>query len=293
MVLNTSASNQQNVSKLSMIAPVESQCIPWLAVFIAEFLAIIILNIIIIVVFVKKRQLLRRSTYLIIHLLVVDLIVGAVAGPGWIVEDMSLYCHQSEEYQFPGWFSKASSEFTIVACLNLFFISLERAHATFRPFKHRFLKKWIYAVIIAIIWIVYGGILVSKVFTIDDHFRFDWSTSRFLPLCVLCVSYVSIFFKLRFGRHPQQVGAVGLRERKLTKTLFLITVASLLSCLPMIIYNHFIDVRIDFDISQQLHFHMYMTLFVIYLTGSLINPILYAMRVPGVRASVSQLFCRK
>ena len=56
--------------------------IPWLVVLIVECLAIVILNIITIVVFVKKkRQLQRRSTYLIIHLAIVDLLVAVVSGP--------------------------------------------------------------------------------------------------------------------------------------------------------------------------------------------------------------------
>ena len=59
-----------------------SECIPWLVVLIIECLAIVILNTITVVVFVKKkRQLQRRSTYLIIHLAIVDLLVGVVSGP--------------------------------------------------------------------------------------------------------------------------------------------------------------------------------------------------------------------
>ena len=70
-----------------------SKCIPWLVVLIIECLAIVILNIITIVVFVKKkRQLQRRSTYLIIHLAIVDLLVGAVSGPLQIEIGMSQLC---------------------------------------------------------------------------------------------------------------------------------------------------------------------------------------------------------
>ena len=43
-----------------------SQCIPWLVVFIAECLAIVILNIITIIVFVKQRQL-QRPEYILDH----------------------------------------------------------------------------------------------------------------------------------------------------------------------------------------------------------------------------------
>ena len=71
-----------------------SQCIPWLVVLIIEFLAIAILNIITIVVFVKnKRQLQRRSTYLIIHLAIVDLLVGVVSGPLQIEHRIATFCN--------------------------------------------------------------------------------------------------------------------------------------------------------------------------------------------------------
>ena len=70
-----------------------SQCIPWLVVLIIECLAIVILNIITIVVFVKKkRQLQRRRTYLIIHLAIVDLLVGVVSGPLQIEHIMGWSC---------------------------------------------------------------------------------------------------------------------------------------------------------------------------------------------------------
>ena len=41
-----------------------------------------------------------------------------------------------------------------VSLLNLAVISLERVHATFRPFEHRFIKKWVYGVMIIIIWLL-------------------------------------------------------------------------------------------------------------------------------------------
>ena len=61
-----------------------SRCIPWLLVHVIECLTIVILNIIIIIVFGKQRRLQRKSTYMIIHLAIVDLLVGAVNGPLWI-----------------------------------------------------------------------------------------------------------------------------------------------------------------------------------------------------------------
>ena len=256
MVFNASVISKLNGSKLSLIAPADSQCLTWLVVFIAEFLDIALLNITTIIVFVKKRQLLRRSTYLIFHPSVVDLLFGAVASPVWIAKDMSLHCYERKS-RLPYWFSNISS-----------------------------IKKWVFAVIIIVIWTIYGGILVRKVFKTDDTFNFAWSAGRFFPLCVVCNSYVSIFIKIRCSRHPQRCGAVGQRERKLTKTLILVTLGSLLTCLPMAIYCHLSNFQTQFNISEHFHFHPYMILLLAYFAGSLSNPILYALRIPAVRAGL-------
>ena len=69
-----------------------SHCIPWFGVLGTVCLAIVILNIIAIIIFVKQRRLQRKSTYLIIHLAIVDLLVGAVTGPLWIDFFMRQYC---------------------------------------------------------------------------------------------------------------------------------------------------------------------------------------------------------
>ena len=85
-----------------------SQCIPWLVV--------AILNIITIVVFVeKKRQLQRRSTYLIIHLAIVDLLVGVVSGPLQIEHRMATFCNLWKYSRERIW-----SDYLIVGFVNSF-----------------------------------------------------------------------------------------------------------------------------------------------------------------------------
>ena len=136
-----------------------SQCIPWLVVLIIECLAIVILNIITIVVFVKKkRQLQRRSTYLIIHLAIVDLLVGAVSGPLQIKYRMALYCPLWKFRRDTIWSNHLYFAFlhlfSFTSLTNLIAISLERLHATFCPFRHRFVRKWVHRAIIIVIWLI-------------------------------------------------------------------------------------------------------------------------------------------
>ena len=134
-----------------------SDCIPWLAVLILECLAIVILNIITIIVFVKQRQLRRQSTCLIIHLAIVDFLVGAVSGPLQIARNL-IYCDQRNLLASNNiWSLRLTFAllhlFSFTSLVNLVFVSLERLHATFRPFKHRFVRNWIYGVIITVIWL--------------------------------------------------------------------------------------------------------------------------------------------
>ena len=116
-----------------------SDCIPWLAVLILECLAIVILNIITIIVFVKQRQLQRRSTYLIIHLTIVDLLVGAVSGPLQI--DRSLTFCELRNFRASNNIWSIYVKFALLhlfsftSFVNLVFVPLERLHTTLRSFK--------------------------------------------------------------------------------------------------------------------------------------------------------------
>lgn len=54
------------------------ECIAWTTVHIIGCVAIITLNIITIIVFTKNCSLRKRSTYLLVNLAVVDMLVGLV-----------------------------------------------------------------------------------------------------------------------------------------------------------------------------------------------------------------------
>ena len=178
-------------------------------------------------------------------------------------------------------------------------ISLERLHATFRPFRHRLIKKWVYGVIITVFWIMNAGMVavmtqLSLFLSIisASNYVIWFIAYRFIPLFVIVVSYVCIFIKVRCSRHPQHHGAAGQRERKLTSTLFLVTLGSLLTWLPHVINWCLLLFEVHLYISFQSDFHVLMTLQVLYFANSLINPIIYALRMPELRAGVSQLFRR-
>ena len=280
----------------------DSDCIPWLAVLILECLAIVILNIITIIVFVKQRRLQRQSTYLIIHLTIVDLLVGAISGPLQIDK----YLYYCDLQIFPASSSNWSIHlksavlhlFSFTSLVNLVFLSLERLHATFRPFRHRFVKKWIYGVIITVIWLLTTARESVQILLRENGIRDIYLNSTlYLPfylisVFLICICYILIAVKIRCSRHPYRHGAASLRERKLTGTSLIVALVSLLSWLPLIIYSILYSSEKFPNLSQRFHFHIRMTLLTMFLINSIVNPVIYAMWMPEFRASVSQMFCR-
>ena len=274
-----------------------SQCIPWLVVLIIECLAIVILNIITIVVFVKKkRQLQRRSTYLIIHLAIVDLLVGAVSGPLQIEIGMSQLCPLWNYRRKTVWSHPLSFAFlhlfSFTSLTNLIAISLERLHATFCPFRHRFVRKWVYRAIIIVIWLIPICREVAQIFLWEIADLLVISTYLYLPfytvsLFVICVSYILIIIKVRCSRHPQ-IHSRSKRERKLTGTALIVSLVSLLCFLPAMIY--LACLHLSFTCFANFHIHMAVT--VLFLGNSLVNPIIYSLRMPGFREGLLQLVYR-
>jgi len=96
-ISNNNSTSNSSYDKMISHFPA-SECIPWLVVLIPECLAIVILNIITIIVFVKQLQ----STYLIIHLAIVDLLAGAVSGPLNVYYEM-LDCVFEDNFPYFPW----------------------------------------------------------------------------------------------------------------------------------------------------------------------------------------------
>ena len=276
-----------------------SECIIWLTVFTAEFVAIVTVNLLAIILFMKNRSLRTRSMYLVISLTVADMLVGVLSG-GFVQFSLLRRCRLIKlNLSLEVGFSLSSFYFffPFVSLTNIAVISLERFHATFRPFRHRLIKRWIYVVAITAVWVfpvimsVIGGVEVP-LYLIRYH-RYILVSFCLLCLIVTFVSYTSILFKFRFGAHPQRHCAAALRQRKLTVTLFITTLVSLLLWLP---YNICLLVDWSTDILNSLsfkeRFNLYNSLGFLFYANSLVNPILYTIRMPDFKKALLSLFRR-
>ena len=275
-----------------------SECIIWLTVFTAEFVAIVTVNLLAIILFMKNRSLRTRSMYLVISLTVADMLVGVLSG-GFVQFSLLRRCRLIKlNLSLEVGFSLSSFYFffPFVSLTNIAVISLERFHATFRPFKHRLIKRWTYVVAIVVVWVF--PVIVLVIWRVDLLYFYGYHVyiiESYCPLCltVTFVSYTSILFKFRFGTHPQRHCAAALRHRKLTVTLFITTLVSLLLWLP---YNIFLIVHWSNGIWNSLslpeHFRLAYSLQFLFYANSLVNPILYTIRMPDFKKALLSLFRR-
>ena len=266
--------------------------------FSTERLTVVILNLLTIIVFVKQRQLQIQSKYLIIHQAIVDLLVGLVYGPLMNEWSGSFNCDLWEYNR-----NDITLLFILklvlglqvyqVSLLNLAVISLERVHATFRPFEHRFIKKWVYGVMIIIIWLLLSVMSTFILTHSYDIFGLVSFAFFFILLFVVVVCYISIYLKVRCSRHPQHHGAAGLRARKLFcfQNSFVATLGSLITFLSMMVFWGVLasDSKLLYNFCNQSSFHFDMVRIIFVAANSPINLIIYAIRMPELKGGILQI----
>ena len=285
-----------------------AECSIWYSVFLIINVAVVAVNLLSIVLFIKNSNLRTRAMYLVINLTVADMFVGGSATFFAVFYFLLYGCEFADEFfirlEWPPilfvlliinvWFS-----FTSVTGIAI--ISLDRMHATFRPFRHRNIKKWAYGVTIAGVWILTAMIviplpLISLYGNLHQQWQllfpfYLWRSYCFLCLIVICVSYTSIALKFWCGTRPPSHGAAN-RQRKLTVTLFIMTIVSLLLWLPYVVYT-----CVPFSVLDRFSFLTYLRLrlffSLLYHTNSLVNPIIYTIRMPEFRRALLILFKRR
>ena len=274
-----------------------TKCITLLAVFVTESLIIVSVNLLTIIVFIKNRNLRTRAMYLVISLTVADMLVGLLSQSPSPLVFMQDTCDLLRRVPLDGkietLFSITMPVLPLVSLTNIAVISLERTHAAFRPFKHRVIKKWVYGVIIATVWVLPVMILSAAMFIsfydLTDNLFILWPIYYCFCLFVICVSYACISIKFLCGAYPQHHGAVN-RQRKLTVTLLIMTIVSLILLIPFLLYIFVVAIGSK-NILSSLSYLCFS--FILAGVNSFVNPILYSVRIPEIKQAFISLFSRQ
>ena len=248
---------------------------------------IVVGNLLTIWIFFKQR-LRKRAYFLLISLAVADLLVGLLTVPLYIAIKTAQYFGQP---YLLGWSVLEFTDiFTAIASIStLAVISLERMYAIGWPFRHRTLNFRVYTFAIAIPWIltiIFTSIrllLYLSIITLNDFMYF---LILFLstPLLVICTAYFVVWKKQKtmMGNRNHVV-----REKRLAKTLLIITAASLLTWLPFQILN-LLAIRGELGGFPYINMTVNIVKF-LQFSNSLVNAIIYPFRIPEFKNALLQI----
>ena len=263
----------------------------WKNVLLTEFIVIAIINVFTVVAFVRNRHLRKRTTYLIINLTVSDFLAGVVSGP---VETFGQDFHTENGFNWKEFIILTSSFiFPLASLANLSLISLERLHATLFPFRHCLIVKWFYFKVIIGSWII--TLILAFIMSVLIELElvlvpYPLVCYIFLTLLIITVSYVIIIIKVKSNPPPQHFSAVA-SERKLSVTLSIVTVVSILTILPAFIWIAIVrDIASQMSLATFLSIHS--TVSLLYYANSIVNPLIYAIRMQEFRTAVKEL-CKR
>ena len=266
----------------------EKTGLTWKIIYMCESAVIFILNSFTLIAFARNRHLRKRTMYLVINLTVADLLVGGVSIP------LTSFVELGEKRPILEHTVKLSQSLFFPATLiNLSLIALDRLHATLFPFRHCLIVGSFYCKVIAGNWLV--ALLIA--FTIHNvHLYF-----QMLPECafvciiliiaiIIIVCYVSIAVIVNKGKtHHPHLGAI-FSETKLSLTLFIMTAASVLAILPITIWWAFEcrNKRPENVVGR----NVLEALTALYFVNSMVNPLIYALRMRAFRKIMKAPFCK-
>ena len=132
-------------------------CITLLTALDIEAVAIVTLNGLAIILFLKERGLRKRSMYLTISLAVANTFIAWPLILSIFLLEKECKIWTINLVSIPTKVTGALMlYFPAVSITNLTAISLERMHATFRPFTHRLVKKKVFGAAVAAVWFTAG-----------------------------------------------------------------------------------------------------------------------------------------
>ena len=272
----------------------------WCVVYGIESAAIILGNLLVIAAFASTKSLHKKTYLLLISLAVADLLVGAVAVPmfihvigGTVTDWWELDSHVPHTQTAIEIFCSYASIFFLVA------IALERLYAALSPLNHGNTKAWAYYIVIASIWAL--SLLLSILsFLREGHVGAADNEGVFyfimvllaLSMITLVIAYGIIAVILLSYRSKSDDF-----EKKMAVTLLILTVIFIVTWLPFKVINYIFQLDPNSTLScaendSACIFHAVYATKLLHYFNSIVNPIVYALRVKDFRIGVRRIFCR-
>ena len=269
-----------------------------MATLLTELIVIVLINLFTLATFARNRHLRKRSTYLVINLTIADLLLGVVAVLLPLLEPRILESHNILGEHF-NWYAflylTLESLFPAASLANLSLISLERLHATIYPFRHCLIREQVYFGVITLSWLLalLFAFMMAILVVLREQLKVVFNVFAsycFITVLIITVCYVIIILNVKSSPQSHIFGSKLFAEKKLSITLFVMTVASFLTILPLAVWVAMLR-HIWCDLSPVIAYRFHLTFSALYLCNSIVNPIIYALRMQEFRKAARKLCC--
>ena len=287
IIKGTKSSNNTS-SPVTEELPPKAEGIAWCGAFSLEAIFIIVGNLLTIVLFATNKKLrVKKSLFLVINMAFADLMFGVVVLPLHIYFTGDYYQLWSVKFYKPlsKFFRINQIVFLQAALISAALISGERFCAICWPLKHRTLTVQTYRIVIFVAWLF--TILVSTIFFVLTYLASNrdaiyYLLSYFLLLLFLvCGCNIGIWRTFQLGRIASQQQNRASKNHRLTKTLLFVSVIALLTLLPVIIVHFYVGYE------TPTHWRTYKIVKLLCFANSLLNPVVYALRIPEFRQALA------
>ena len=274
--------------------PPKEQGIAVVTTFMFESAIIVMGNMLVIILFAREKKLRKKSLFLVMNMALADVMLGAVALP--------LYVYLIVGPNYHLWTAKAAHKsifyfldttFSQSSLISAGFISCERFYAVFWPLKHKTLSMRTYGIVIFTVWSL--AILVSIIVVLFYEYNsfkaatLSWMSFPLSFLLIVCICNISLWRKVRTRNITlQQQNRAAFQNQRLTNALLFVSAISVLSWLPLVIVNYLVFVQ-GLDIPRRFLFVDIIN--ILNLSNSILNPFVYALRIPEFRQALRVSCC--
>ena len=292
----TSANNTSS-SYMPYSVPSRVEGITVSVFFLLEAVLIIAGNFLTIGLFAKEKKLRKKSLLLVVNMAFADLIIGAVSLPLYVYLYIGptylLWKWDTSHVLRIGW-DVIDMTFSQASLISAVCIACERFYAIFRPLKHRTLSLKAYFIIIVIIWTL--ALLVSAVYIAAKHLIspkaaiYAWMFFPLLFLFIVCLCNIGIYRTFHKRKVSSHQGNRASQTQRLTITLLLVSIVSLLSWLPLVTVSYILHVK---NITIPKLSLIYNIIIILYSSNFFLNSVVYSLRIPEFRQSLVLCFPRR
>ena len=138
-------------------------------------------------------------------------------------------------------------------------------------------------------WLIVFALAFVMASLSEEAFAYAWALVSLLTLLVLAGSYIIIIVNVQRSNHSQHHGSIHT-ERKLSVTLSIVTGVSVLTILPWAVC-HSMSGQLWKQLAKASRVELFNLLAAIYFASSIVNPLVYAIRMQQFRKAIRNLVC--